>query len=88
MTTRLAGDIFSRALVPEDDEGSVLLGYFPVLGDITKSTKNPKNTPEARLTGGAAGVAEFAGFKPLQKRETTAVSPFGGAKPSGYPTAK
>ena len=88
MATRLAGDIFSRALAPEDDEGSVLLGYFPVLGAITKSNKKPKDTSEARLTGGAAGVAEFAGFKPLQQRATTAVSPFGGAKPSGYPAAK
>lgn len=88
MTTRLAGDIFSRALVSENDEGSVLLDYFPVLSDITKSNKSSKDTSEARLTGGAVGVAEFAGFKPLQKRATTAVSPFGGAKPSGYPTAK
>lgn len=75
MATRFAGDFFGVPLVSkEEQEGSLLLDYFP---NLRKTSPNERDTGGTEDTGarsfrGTKAVTPFTGFKTM---ETSVRSP-------------
>lgn len=87
MTTRFAGDFFGVALVPEENEKSSLVKYFPDLADIKKAKRPAGDTSGARSFGGAKAITPFIGFKTFEKAdggEVQAAPTFTGFKPQDF----
>lgn len=86
MATRFAGDFFGVPLVSkEEQEGSLLLDYFP---NLRKTSLSERDTGEAEDTGarsfrGTKAVAPFAGFKTM---ETSARNPQAAPLFTGFKT--
>ena len=82
MAVRFAGDFFGVPLTaPGEDQGSLLLDYFPGLKTIKKRTGEGEDQG-ARLYGGAKAVQPFAGFKTFETQpgQKTSVPIFPGFK--------
>jgi len=65
MSVRFAGDFFGVPLVaPGEDQGSLLLDYFPGLKTVKKGSGG--EAQGARSYGGAKAVQPFTGFKTFE----------------------
>ena len=83
MSVRFAGDFFGVPLTTrEEDQGSLLLDYFPDLRSTNRAKAAEGDDEGARSFRGVKAVGPFTGFKTLQKSggEDKAPPAFGGFK--------